>query len=346
MSTIALALAAALQTQPPTFSSSLETVYVDVFVYNRQGPVAGLVASDFELRDNGAPQKVELVSVESLPLTTLLVLDTSGSVVGWKLERLQEAARALVRRTPAADPMALLTFGHEIQVKVPATTDHGRIEQALETLRPGGATAVYDAVYAAALLAPARARSLVVLFTDGEDNLSVLDVPALVRVLEQSDVLVQVVGTASPRSLSGVSAPAQAPTGWAIQPVVGGSGGTGSGLTTAQVDGIVGSRVRAAQNTALAHQARSRAFEETEHLRTLRLMAEATGGRLWPALASAPTALVEAFVAITEAMRTRYVLRFEPQGVTREGRHLLSVALKRRKAAVQHRKAYYVPAAR
>jgi VWFA-related protein len=325
-----LVLAAGLQVQPPTFASSLETVYLDVFVQDREGPVIGLAASDFVLRDNGVPQKVELVAIESLPLTTLLVLDASGSVVGWKLQRLQEASQALVRRTRPADPLALLTFGHEIKVKVPATTDHARIEETLEALLPGGSTAIYDAVYAAALIAPQRARSLIVLFTDGEDNLSVLDVPALVRVLEQSDVLVQVVGIAYPRGGGG--------SAWY---------GVAEVAHDAYADSVTAQRVGEAQNTALKHQAAAGGFDVSEHLRTLGRMAEATGGRFWPALmSSAPDALAKAFVAITEAMRTRYVLKFEPQGVAREGRHVLSVALKGRKATVQHRKAYFAAAAR
>jgi hypothetical protein len=58
-------------------------------------PVTGLTEADFELKDDGVRQRLELVAVESLPLTTPLVLDTSESVVGERLVQLQAAAGGL-----------------------------------------------------------------------------------------------------------------------------------------------------------------------------------------------------------------------------------------------------------
>jgi hypothetical protein len=91
---LALAATAASQVPPlPVFAVGVEGVYADVFVTEGNRPVVGLTASDFELRDNGVRRAVELVAVESLPLTTFLVLDTSGSVDGDNLVQLQAAGR-------------------------------------------------------------------------------------------------------------------------------------------------------------------------------------------------------------------------------------------------------------
>jgi hypothetical protein len=87
---------------------------------------------------------------------------------------------------------------------------------------------------------------------------------------------------------------------------------------------------------------RSTPAPEAPHVRTLRQLAEVTGGRFWAA--SAPDRLAEAFLAILEAMKTRYVLRFEPDRVRREGLHQLEVKLTRRKGRVHCRKAYFVGA--
>ena len=298
MSTLALVLVAAASAQappPPTFAVNVESVYLDAFVTDGNRPVIGLTASDFELKDNGVRQPVELVAVESLPLTTFLVLDASGSVDGDKLVQLQAAGRALLGGLRAGDEAALVTFDQEVEVRVPPTSDRKRLERAVGGILPGGATALYDALYAGTLLASGRGRSLLVLFTDGEDNLSWLGAVEVRRVLLESNVLVQAVGIVPEEERRLVPGPNPRPP------------------------------------------------PEAPHVRTLRELAEVTGGRFWPA--ASPARLAGAFLAILEAMKTRYVLRFEPDPVRREGLHELAVKLVRRKGKVHCRKAYFVGAA-
>jgi VWFA-related protein len=284
-------LSLAAQT-PPTFAASVEAVYVDVFVTDAGGPVTGLTAADFELHDEGQRREFELVGVESLPLTTYLVLDASGSVAGEKLARLQEGVRALLRGLRPGDKAALVTFAEEIAVRVRPTDDAPRLQRAIHGILPSGSTALYDSLYAGTLLASGRGRSLVVLFTDGEDNLSWLDAAQVQRVLEESNVLLQVVGVLPPEG--------PAPTPRYMRP----------------------------------------ATPEPAHVRVLRRLAETTGGRFWAA--AAPRDLARAFAGILDAMRTRYVLRFEPDGARRVGLHPISVRLTRRKGHVQCRRAYFV----
>ena len=186
-----------------------------------------------------------------------------------------------------------MTFDQEVKVRVPPTGDRPRLERAVGGILPGGATALYDALYAGTMLASGRGRSLLVVFTDGEDNLSWLDAAQVRRVLLESNVLVQAVGIVPEEERTPTRAPAT------------------SGEPA-----------------------------EAPHVRTLRHLAEVTGGRFWAA--SAPDRLAEAFLAILEAMKTRYVLRFEPDRVRREGLHELEVKLIRRKGKVHSRKAYFV----
>jgi VWFA-related protein len=296
VSALAVALVAAgfAQAPPPTFTVEVEAVYVDVFVTEANRSLTGLSEADFELKDNGARQRVELVAVESLPLATFLVLDASGSVSGDKLVQLQAAGRALLRGLRPGDEAALVTFDHEIRVRVPPTGDRARLERGVGGILPGGSTALFDALYAGTMLASGRGRSLLVLFTDGEDNLSWLDAAQVRRVLEESNVLVQAVG-----------------------------------VVPAEEAKIHWNRTRQPPS-------------EMPHVRLLRQLAEVTGGRFWPA--ASPDQLGEAFLAILEAMKTRYVLRFEPDRVRREGLHQLEVKLTRRKGRVHCRKAYFVGA--
>lgn len=296
MSPFALALVAASAAQappPPTFAVGVEGVYVDVFVTEGSRPVVGLAAADFELRDNGARRPIELVAVESLPLTTFLVLDTSGSVDGGKLGQLQAAARALLGGLRPGDQAALVTFDEEVRVRVPPTDDRARLERGIGGILPGGSTALFDALYAGTMLASGRGRSLLVVFTDGEDNLSWLDAAQVRRVLLESNVLVQAVGV----------------------------------VPTEEGPSHPGAR-------------NDRRPAEAPYVQTLRRLAEVTGGRFWTAVS--PEKLAGAFLAILEAMKTRYVLRFEPDHVKREGLHELEVRLTRRAGTVRCRKAYFV----
>lgn len=308
---LAGAAAVASPVPPPTFSAAVESVYVDVSAYDKKSPLAGLTSSNFELRDNGVLQKVELVALESLPLTTLLVFDTSASVAGAKLAQLKLAGHVLLQRVRAGDETALVTFGSEIRFDVRPTTQVAAVGKALDALRAEGSTAVYDALYAATLLAPERGRSLIVLFTDGEDNLSMLDLADVAKVLERSNVIVHAVGLRQ--------------TGWSRR-----SEGFGRvGRDTLALGFLWG-------------HGPDKVEEKTDSgsVNTLRRLAEATGGRFWAA--SDPHAFAGAFTAIAETMKTRYVLRYEPEGVGREGRHTLSVRLRGRRGTVHHRKAYFV----
>ena len=61
------------------FSSRVEAVRVDVLVTEDGVPVSDLTAADFEVRDNGVVQQIDLVSSELIPLNVVLALDLSAS---------------------------------------------------------------------------------------------------------------------------------------------------------------------------------------------------------------------------------------------------------------------------
>jgi VWFA-related protein len=182
------------------FPSSVESVYVDVFVSRGGQPIAGLQASSFELKDNGVRQAAELAAAESMPLRAVLVFDTSSSVVGERLAALKAAGEAFLNGLRPADEVALVGFSEEITWLAPATTDKGAVRRALDRLEPAGATAAYDALYTAIALSEAGGRALIVLFTDGEDNMSVLGANQLLAVVERSNALVHAVGWRPPEA--------------------------------------------------------------------------------------------------------------------------------------------------
>jgi VWFA-related protein len=198
---------AAWAAQPPRFSSEAEAVHVDAFVTRGGKPVLGLQAANFELRDNGQPQRIELVAVESQPLVALLAFDTSNSVEGAKLAALRSASEAFLAGLRDQDQIGLLSFSHELRLLAQPTAERARVRAALEAMQAKGGTAVWDALHAALLLLPARTRALVVLFSDGMDNMSFLDEAQVRSEAERSNALVHVVGVRSDDGPGPVSEP-------------------------------------------------------------------------------------------------------------------------------------------
>ena len=233
--------------QRPVFGATVESVYVDVFVTRRGRPVEGLQASNFELKDDGRVQRVELLAVEKVPLTTLLVFDTSDSVRGEKLRALRAAAGAFLDGLRPIDEAGLIAFSEELRWLARPTTDKEAVRRALSRLEAKGATAVWDALSAGMTLLPTAARSLVVVFSDGQDNLSWLDAEQVRAQAARSNALVQVVG---------LTAVAEA------------------------VDPSLGAR-------ALPLGARARPVVDPAYVEDLRRVAELTGGRFWAADSSA-----------------------------------------------------------
>ena len=186
--------AVAQQPPPLRFDTGVESVYVDAFVTKDGQPVTGLTASAFELRDGNAPRPVELVAVEALPLTALLAFDTSSSVEGEKLLALRRASEAFLDGLRPADELGVVTFSHEVLWLARPTHDRDQVRRALAACRARGATSLWDGVHAALGLLPPQVRSLVVVFTDGEDNMSWLDERQVKAAAQRSNAVIHAVG--------------------------------------------------------------------------------------------------------------------------------------------------------
>jgi VWFA-related protein len=185
----------AQQTPPPlTFGTGVEAVYVDVFVTKDGQPVMGLTSSAFELRDDGAARPVELVAVEALPLTAILAFDTSSSVEGEKLAALRRASEAFLDGLRTEDEIGIVAFSHEVRWLVRPTQDRDAVRRALAGCRARGGTSLWDGLHAALGLLPPQVRSLVVIFTDGEDTMSWLDEGQVKAAAQRSNAVIHAVG--------------------------------------------------------------------------------------------------------------------------------------------------------
>lgn len=176
----------------PMFRSSVTGVSVSVSVLQNNVPVTGLTAADFELLDNGVPQKISALSVETQPIDVTLLLDLSGSVEGGRLERLKLGVVETSRLLNPADRLRLIAVQHQLR-QVFGFQSAGATPN-LAGLSARGGTALVDGL-SAAMMRPADPdrRQLIVAYTDGMDTLSILS-PAVARdVAGFADALVHVV---------------------------------------------------------------------------------------------------------------------------------------------------------
>jgi VWFA-related protein len=206
---LACSASVALAQEVPTFAAGVEAVRLDVLVTDRDRVVPGLQASDFEVRDNGIVQDVELVGSQTLPLNVILALDTSGSVAGEPLEHLRSAGQALLGRLLPEDLAGLVTFSHEVTLREELTRDRERLRRALASVEARGETAVIDGSYAAMMLGESvDGRDLVIVFSDGVDTSSWLREQQVLEAARRCNVViygVSVRGTAAPDFLGRLS---------------------------------------------------------------------------------------------------------------------------------------------
>ena len=184
-----LALAAAAQ--QPTFRSGVEAVRVDVLVTEGGRLVTGLRPEDFELRDNGVRQQVDLVDTAEMPLNVVFVFDLSESVAGQPLEHLRAASRAVLDGLHREDRAALVGFNESVQLGSRLTTDHHKVAEALTSVEPRGYTSWLDAAFAGLLVAESEpGRSLALIFSDGVDTSSWLAPEAVFGIARRTGVVV------------------------------------------------------------------------------------------------------------------------------------------------------------
>ena len=176
------------------FSVAVDGVAVDVLVTRDRRPVKGLTAADFRLRDNGVAQRVESVMLEDVPITLFLVLDVSDSVRGDLLSRLESAATSAAAALRPDDRVGLMTFSDRVRMMVAPPSDPKLLAGQLGALAAGGATTLYDATFAAIALRPRiPGRTVVLVFSDGDDTASWLDPVDVLKAAQRSDIVVHAV---------------------------------------------------------------------------------------------------------------------------------------------------------
>jgi Ca-activated chloride channel family protein len=172
--------------------------------------VPSLEKSDFRIYDDKAPQEIRYFAKQNdLPLRIGMLLDTSNSIRD-RLKFEQEASTnflfSVLRRNK--DEAFVMTFDDEPQVLQGFTGDTGALRDEIFKTRAGGGTAIYDAIYSACLNElshpprppgdqPDVVRRVMILISDGEDNLSTRTRADAIEMAQRASVVIYTISTST-----------------------------------------------------------------------------------------------------------------------------------------------------
>jgi Ca-activated chloride channel family protein len=184
------------QGQQP-FRAGVRTVPVYVSVTDGTGRfVLDLARDDFEVRDDGKVQPIAQFITDVQPLSVILMLDGSGSMLG-NFNTVIEGANSFIIRMLPADRARIGSFADRVQINSPFTSDRDELLRFLTNefnIRMGGETRLWDGVdRAVAAFGTAVGRRVVLVFSDGYDTSSTMTGGLVRGHAQQQDVMVYAV---------------------------------------------------------------------------------------------------------------------------------------------------------
>jgi Ca-activated chloride channel homolog len=160
--------------------------------------VEGLEKSHFTVFDNKAPQEISFFrGLGDEPASVGIVFDASRSMKGGKFKELGPALARFLQKAHPENDYFLIGFNDSPQLLVDWTRDGGReVASRITSLKPQRDTALYDACYLAVekIMRASRPRRVLLLISDGQDNMSRFSSKDVTRLLKESDVTLYSVG--------------------------------------------------------------------------------------------------------------------------------------------------------
>ena len=188
-----------------TFRKSVDLVPVIFTVTDKHGKfVKDLKQEQFKILDNNRPPK-EVVNFESqtnLPLRVGLLIDASNSIRDrflFEQQASEQFLQAIIR--PQTDKAFVLAFDEVSEITQDFTSDLERLSSGIRVIRPGGGTAMWDAVYYACRDKMMKekndtpVRRAIILVSDGDDNQSRVLRQEAIEMAQRAEVIVYTIST-------------------------------------------------------------------------------------------------------------------------------------------------------
>jgi VWFA-related protein len=160
---------------------------------NHGRQVPGLKADQFEVIEDGTQQRIQLFEPYTSALTVALLIDTTGSMTR-ELPFVKNAVSKLLALMKPQDSFGLFSFSDRLTVLQPFTQDRQAATRALLRTRAAGRTALFDALtQLAPELSRVTGKKAILLFTDGDDNSSLLTRENAIRNIKRIGIPVYAV---------------------------------------------------------------------------------------------------------------------------------------------------------
>jgi VWFA-related protein len=202
---------AAPKTASPEQSDEPARIQVDVTrvnmlftVTDKKGRfITDLVKNDFEVVESKKAQAIQEFTAESdLPLRLGILIDTSNSIRDrFRFE--QEAAVEFIKDVVHAnvDKAMVVSFDSSAELVSDLIPETDKLETAIRDLRPGGGTALYDAIFFACRDKLSqdqprhKFRRAIVIVSDGDDNQSRYTRDQALEMAQKADVVIYAIST-------------------------------------------------------------------------------------------------------------------------------------------------------
>jgi VWFA-related protein len=178
-----------------TEAAEVTAVLLEASVQDKKGRfVKGLPPAAFTVKEDGAPQTLDLVRQEAVGATFALVVDQSGSM-SRRMDFVQRTAATLSGYMTPLDRMIIAPFSRQIGAITGPTDDHATIIEGIAAIKPEGGTAILDSLKEASrILANAQGRRAMVLITDGYDEHSTTTYEEALEAVKSTGATLYVVG--------------------------------------------------------------------------------------------------------------------------------------------------------
>lgn len=202
---LATPLAALAQNQDPN------RIVLDVFrvnflytVSDKKGRfIINLNKDDFEVYEEKKLQNIlEFVAESNLPLRLGILIDSSNSIRD-RFKFQQEAAVEFINSVirPKEDRAIVVSFDNQVELRADLTGDTEKLANTIRDLRPGGGTALFDAVYYSCkdkLMQDQplfKFRRAIVILSDGDDTQSIMTREQAIEMALKADVVIYTIST-------------------------------------------------------------------------------------------------------------------------------------------------------